>query len=94
MGSMMVKLENLTGRLVSVRLNSGRTLHLQPRMLSDAVSEAQVTNNSDVEKLQERQIIAVRPGEERGKQRSTGEQSGGKATSVKARSSGPSKKEE
>ena len=55
----MVKIENLTNRLVSLRLNNGKTLHLQPRMVVTEIGEAQVANNSKIQKLQERHVIAL-----------------------------------
>lgn len=55
----MVKIENLTNRLVSLRLNNGKTLHLPPRMVSAELVEAQVAHNDKVVKLQERRVIAL-----------------------------------
>jgi hypothetical protein len=55
----MVKIENLTNRLVSLRLNSGTTLHLPPRATSPELVNAEVQSNAEAQKLQERQVIAL-----------------------------------
>jgi len=55
----MVRIENLTNRLVSLRLNNGKTLHLPPRMVFTEVSDAQIANNAKVAKLRDRRIIAL-----------------------------------
>ena len=55
---MPVTIRNLTNRPVLLRCNSGVTLHLPPRATSRMVSEAEVDNNSKVEKLISRRVIA------------------------------------
>ena len=54
----MPTFQNLTGRPVLIRCNSGKTLHLPPRATSKAVPEAEVANNPKVEKLIKRRVIA------------------------------------
>jgi hypothetical protein len=46
-------------RPVLFRLNNGRTLHLPPRFVSDELNDAQILNNSKVEKLVKKRIIKV-----------------------------------
>lgn len=55
----MVDIKNLTNRIVSIRMNSGRMLHLQPHMVMKEISEAQTTNNPRIEKLEKRGVINV-----------------------------------
>jgi hypothetical protein len=55
----MVTIENLTRRLVSVRLNSGTTLHLPPGTNSPELVDVEVQSNAEVQKLQERRVIAL-----------------------------------
>lgn len=56
---MPVKIENLTNRLVLLRLNSGQTLHLSPRETSEEVRETEVMSNVKVQKLEGRRVISV-----------------------------------
>lgn len=55
---MSVKFENLTGRLVSIRLNSGMTLHIQPHTASSEMIDAEVNNNPKIDKLVARHVIS------------------------------------
>ena len=54
-----VKIENLTGRPVSLSLNSGRVLHVSPGHTSEQIMEVEVQRNAKVEKLRDQRIIAV-----------------------------------
>ncbi len=56
---MSVKIENLTNRPLSLRLNSGQSLHLSPRITSSEILEIEVMNNTKVQKLQNRHVIAL-----------------------------------
>ncbi|MBV7328186.1 hypothetical protein KFU94_07975 [Chloroflexi bacterium TSY] len=56
---MSIKIQNVTNRPVLLRLNSGRTLHLDPRGTSSEIRNVEVKNNAKVQKLQERRIIAL-----------------------------------
>jgi len=55
---MHVKIENLSKRLVLLRLNSGETLHLAPRKTSSEIEEVEINNNPKFQKLEALQIIA------------------------------------
>jgi hypothetical protein len=55
----MVKITNLTNRLVSLRLNNGKTLHLPPQTASGELVEAQVEHNAKVAKLRECHVIGL-----------------------------------
>jgi len=55
----MVTIENLTSRLVSLRLNSGTTLHLPPGTNSSEIVDVEVQSNAEVQKLQDRRVIAL-----------------------------------
>jgi hypothetical protein len=55
----MVTIENLTNRLVSLRLNSGTTLHLPPGTNSLEIIDVEVESNAEVQKLQDRRVIAL-----------------------------------
>jgi hypothetical protein len=55
----MIKIENLTNRPVLLRLNNGKTLHLEPLWVSPEISETHVTNNNKIEKLKNRKIITL-----------------------------------
>ena len=57
----MVQIENLTGRPVTLNLNSGMALHLPPGQISEQILEVEVESNAKVEKLREQRVIAVRP---------------------------------
>ena len=58
---MPVTIENLTMQLVLLRLNSGQTLHIAPRITSEEIMDVEVENNAKVQKLKERHVIAVHP---------------------------------
>jgi hypothetical protein len=60
----MPEIRNLTNRLVSIRLNNGRTLHLPPRFLADKIEHALIMNNAEIKKLEERHVITVQEAEE------------------------------
>jgi hypothetical protein len=59
--SMFKKIQNLTRRLVILRLNSGRSLFVGPGDYSGEIPEVDLANNSMFQKLKERGIIAVHP---------------------------------
>ena len=56
---MPVKIQNHTKRLVSVRLNSGETVHLAPRTSSKELPDVEVNGNPKVQKLLTQRIIAL-----------------------------------
>ncbi len=56
---MRVKIENLTNRPVLLRLNSGQSLHLAPRITSTEIMGVEVSNNAKVEKLEGRCVVAL-----------------------------------
>lgn len=56
---MFKKIENLTTRLVIIRLNSGQTLFIDPGITSGEIPDAELTNNSTIQKLLERRVIAL-----------------------------------
>ncbi len=58
---MPVEIENLTNRPVLLRLNSGNTMHLAPCTTSTQILDVEVNNNSKVQKLQDRKVIALHP---------------------------------
>jgi len=58
----MFRIKNQTGRLVILRLNSGKSLFLEPGALSGELPGEEVGNNPMVEKLRERQNIALYEG--------------------------------
>lgn len=60
----MAEVKNLTNRLVSIRLNNGRTLHLPPKFFSDEIDDALIMNNAQVKKLEERHILSVQTAKE------------------------------
>lgn len=63
--SMVKKIKNMTRRLVILRLNSGRSLFLQPGATSGEIAEVELVNNRMFKKLLDRGIIAEPPGEKR-----------------------------
>jgi len=56
---MTVKIENLTNSPVLLRLNSGQSLHLAPRITLTDILDVEVRNNAKVEKLKGRCVIAL-----------------------------------
>ena len=56
---MEVTIENLTDRLVLLRLNSGETMHLAPGASSAAIATVEIENNAKAAKLQAQNVIAV-----------------------------------
>jgi len=56
---MPVKIQNLSNRPVLLRLNSGQTLHIDPRKTSGEVMNVEVERNTKVDKLVARRIIAL-----------------------------------
>ena len=56
---MSVVIENLTSRPVLLRLNSGKTLHVRSRATSTEIGDAEVNNNTKVQKLRDRHIISL-----------------------------------
>lgn len=53
--------ENLTGRQVFIRLNSGQTLFIEPGGRSGNIPGDEISDNTMVDKLLGRHIIAVQP---------------------------------
>lgn len=62
----MATIANLTGRPVLVRLNSGTVLHLPPEGRSPELADAEVQDNGEITKLQERLTIALHMGDDAG----------------------------
>src|SRR5262245_41200659 len=60
----MAELKNLTNRLVSIRLNNGRSLHLPPKFVSSDIDDALIMNNAQVKKLEEKHFLAVQSAKE------------------------------
>jgi len=89
----MVRIENLTNRLVSFRLNNGKTLHLSPHMVSAELIEAQVAHNAKVAKLRDRQIIALSETRAKGADETSRGRAARAAKSSKSPPSGSSPKE-
>lgn len=56
---MTCTIQNLTRRLVSIRGNSGQSIHLPPGVAIDVV-DVELLNNDKVAKLEGRGVIAVR----------------------------------
>ena len=54
-------LTNLTGRQVLIRLNSGQTLFIEPGGRSGEIPGGEIGDNTMVDKLLSRHIIAVNP---------------------------------
>jgi hypothetical protein len=54
-------LTNLTGRQVLIRLNSGQTLFIEPGGRSGEIPGDEISDNTMVDKLLSRHIIAVNP---------------------------------
>ena len=55
----MATIKNLTRRPVSLRLNSGTTLHLSPGATSPQIDEVEMQSNAEVQKLQDRCVIEL-----------------------------------
>jgi len=53
------KYGNLTGRLVMLRLNSGQTMFIEPGTVSNEIPEEEVMDNTCVNKLLQKEVIAV-----------------------------------
>ncbi|MDH3974194.1 MAG: hypothetical protein OEV42_07930 [Deltaproteobacteria bacterium] len=62
---MPVKLKNLTNRPVLIRLNSGQSLHLAPRVISADIPDVEVKSNAKVEKLRKRRVIDLAEGKKK-----------------------------
>ena len=58
---MVRKIKNVTRRLVILRLNSGRSLFLEPGTTSGEIPGVELVNNTLFKKLLERGIIAELP---------------------------------
>jgi len=54
-----VRIKNLTGRLVSLSLNSGTALHLAPGAVSDEILEVEISDNPKIDKLRDRHVIDI-----------------------------------
>ncbi len=55
----MATIKNLTRRPVSLRLNSGTTLHLSPGTTSPQIDDVEVQSNGEMQKLQDRRVIEL-----------------------------------
>lgn len=89
----MIRIENLTNRLVSLRLNNGKTLHLPPHMVSPELIEAHVAHNAKVAKLRDRRIIVLSETRTRGTDDTSRGRAARPAKSGKGPASGTSTKE-
>lgn len=58
---MLMKIENLTARMVILRLNSGQSLFIGPGAVSGEIPDVEVKNNPMLNKLRDRRVIAVHP---------------------------------
>jgi hypothetical protein len=58
---MFKKIENVTRRLVMLRLNSGRWLFMDPRTTSGEIPQVELVNNTMFKKLSDRGIITEHP---------------------------------
>ncbi len=81
--TIFMKIENLTKRLVLLRLNSGRTLSLDPGTVSERIRDVELAENVMAEKLRDRQVIALHPSKGPGKGRTPGTEKPGKVTTKK-----------
>ena len=62
-----VKIENLSNRLIIIRGNSGRYIHLAPKEFSKPIDEIEIINNLKIKKLIDSGLISVeRKKEEKG----------------------------
>ena len=62
-----VKIENLSNRLMTIRGNSGRFIHLAPKESSSPIDEIEIANNPKIKKLIDSGLISVeRAKEEKG----------------------------
>ena len=62
---MPVKIQNLSNRPVLLRLNSGQTLHIDPRKTSGEVLDVEVERNAKANKLVARRVITLHKVEEK-----------------------------
>jgi hypothetical protein len=58
---MFNKIQNLTDRQVILRLNSGKSLYIDPGSTSGQVLEIELKGNPMVRKLRDRRVIALYP---------------------------------
>ncbi len=56
----IVRIKNLSDRLLIIRGNSGNSIHIMPNTVLD-VNEVEVVNNSKVKKLLDSQLISRIP---------------------------------
>lgn len=56
---MSTTIQNMTRRLVLLRLNSGETLFLEPGGLSRTIEDRELNHNTMLQKLRERKIISI-----------------------------------
>lgn len=56
-----MKIKNLTGRLVIISLNSGRTLYVSPNSTADGILNVELKGNPMVERLLQRGVIELCP---------------------------------
>lgn len=57
---MPYKIKNISARLVSLHLNSGRTVHLASGLELD-LDEVEITHNAMFDKLRDRKLLALVP---------------------------------
>jgi hypothetical protein len=57
---MSLQISNLSGRLLTVELNDGQTVHLAPGETSPEIGEADARPNETIERLADRGLIALR----------------------------------
>lgn len=56
---MAVRIENLSSNPVHLRCNSGKSIRLAPKTISSEIFDVDVRNNDQVQKLEQRQVIAL-----------------------------------
>ncbi len=55
----IVRIKNLSNRLLIIRGNSGNSIHLMPDIVLENVDEVEIVNNSKVKKLIDSQLISI-----------------------------------
>lgn len=56
---MAVRIENLSTNPVHLRCNSGKSIRLAPKTISSEILDVDVKNNDQIQKLEQRQVIAL-----------------------------------
>jgi hypothetical protein len=54
-----VRITNTSGRLLTLELNSGESLHLAPRETSEPIDEIAVDDNAMIQRLEDGGAVAV-----------------------------------